>query len=325
MRVEHKRIGGRRQADIQASLGGIALRGLLLLFAFGANWEAIAATDHHILVDLKVLREAHPAIPDKVRAIRRFHDEKVSVLLGQLVHLKDEDLHELFSVSHVAAQFASVGDYANREVYAGDMERVLAELQRRGVARPDEVEAYYDYLLIRRDFAGMSAIKQHFGSAGLWDYSAFSDAGKVDASRPAGYVARGESQLRLTAVSLPDDGRYVVIVIGCHFAFDAAKALAADKRLADVLAGERVFWVFDESQLDKDAVGRWDTSFPGFRSMIVYDNAAWRGVDFTSTPTFSYFDGGRLVHVETGWDGEAGVLDVTRSLERIGLLAPQHH
>jgi len=58
-----------------------------------------------------------------------------------------------------------------------------------------------------------------------------------------------------------------------------------------------------------------------FRASIAYDNAAWSGVVFGSTPSFHYFRGGTLVHSHEGWDDETGVTEFVEQLESTGLIA----
>lgn len=270
--------------------------------------------------ELSTLRKKAVEVDDEARLVKEFYESTLSGKLNSLPGQKETDLHDLFKVLDVAAMDASVADYASRPIYANGMAKVFDELGRRRIQTKHEVESYYEHLVARRDLKAAEGLRRSFRDIDLRDYTAFKTRSHVDTSKAAAYTLGEHDALELSTVNFPDDGNYVVIVIGCHFAVDAARVLMADERVSHVLAGERVFWILPDSTLSRHTVEEWNNQFPKFKAMVAYDNASWTGVDFSATPTFNYFHKGVVVETVNEWDSEEGHLEVTRSLERIGLL-----
>lgn len=254
----------------------------------------------------------------------RFADlyrRRLTAMLGQLPAQPDSDLHELFALLEEASFYAAFSDYEHRQEYLAGLRRVVGELRSRDALRDGELNAFYGRLVARREFGEAAALVRDSGGTLRPEYAAFDLQAPRGNSGPFGYVLDDDGRLRLKRVTFPDDGNYLVVVVGCHFAEDAARALSHEPRLAELLSGKRVVWLFDDSVLEVEALAAWKREFPRFKASIAYDNAAWAGVVFGSTPSFHYFRGGTLVHSHEGWDDEKGVTELVEQLESTGLIA----
>lgn len=251
-------------------------------------------------------------------AIRPLHDRYLREHLRQVSSLSDNALHDLFQALEVAFFYASTGDYGRRDTYLDGMAVSFDELSKRRVVRSREAEAYFKGLLSRRKFSKLSELRSMFQD-GLQPRMPSFNIQTVPVKARAAYELTPSNKLEIASDLVPDDGTYLVIVIGCHFAEDAARAISQDLELTNLLAGGRVIWLLRESETDPLAVKEWNEKFPAFRAHIAYDHAGWEGVNFTSTPTFSFFRNGRLITSAVGW-GSSGVEDLRGGLKSIALI-----
>lgn len=51
---------------------------------------------------------------------------------------------------------------------------------------------------------------------------------------------------------------------------------------------------------------------------IAYDNAAWKGVNFETIPSFYFFKAGELIDTHVGWDREKSPGLLMESLRKMG-------
>ena len=244
---------------------------------------------------------------------------RLTTMLAQLQAQSDTDLHDLFALLDASSFYAAVSDYDHRQEYLAGLRRVVSELRSRNALRDDELSTFYSRLVARREFGEAAALVRESEGKLRPEYAAFDRRAPRGETGPYGYVL-DDAQLRLTRIPLPEDGNYLVIVVGCHFADDAARALSREPRLADLLSGQRVVWLFDDALLDVDALAKWKRDFPRFSASIAFDNAAWSGVAFGSTPSFHYYRGGKLVRSDEGWNDEKGVAEFIAQLETTGFM-----
>jgi hypothetical protein len=259
-------------------------------------------------------------VSEKAPAIYALFEKAILPRLGSLKSKDDEAVHELFRSLQTAYFYARAGDYAHRETYKEAMGGTLAELHRRGIQDADEVDSYYDGLFAAREFDAARQLKAEYAGLSFRDYARFDTRQDIDSSKPAGFAPIDDGRLSLSNIDLPSDGGYVVVVIGCHIARDAAQAIAANKGLADAMAADRVLWLLTDLELSQQSLNDWKQEFPEFKAMISYNNEKWTDVDFSASPAFHFFRDGKLVEIQVGWDGPSSESSLIRSLKAIGLL-----
>jgi hypothetical protein len=271
--------------------------------------------------EIAIIESGHDSTTLKSKAMRSIYE---SSLRHSLASLKSSDataLHDLFHSLSTAYSYALTGDYGSRSTYLAGMGQVLSELARRGEQDADEVDGYYESLVIARRFEDARRLRREFKGTAFRDYARLSNGGPIDSGAMAAYAAVSEGDIVLSHVEVPSDGNYVVVVIGCHFAVDAARAIAKNPELLGPMSSGRVFWVFGDSELDQQRLNQWTREFPQFKARIAYDNAGWPGVGFGATPTFHFFKGGNLVRTNEGWGGASDEEELKKALDAIGLRA----
>lgn len=182
------------------------------------------------------------------------------------------------------------------------------------------MDSYHDGLVVARDFKAAEKLKNDFAGLSLRDYRRFNPPAKIDRLRPSAFTADGEGRLVLSNIDLPDDGAYVVVVIGCHFAEDSAREILKSEELATFMGSDRVLWVFSDLELNQQALNEWNKKFPRFKAMIAFDNALWTDVDFSAGPTFHVFRDRKLAGTQEGLDGTIGTSGLAKLLKATGLI-----
>jgi hypothetical protein len=267
----------------------------------------IAATVPHTTPDARAM------------AIRSVYEAYVAPAVHGADSLSAPELHALLDMAWVAGFYARAADYDHRRYYLNDVIYLTELLVRRHQAEPIELEQAYQRLLEARLFTEAATWHQRFPAVATGPTVPPPKVGQVDTKRPAGYAIK-DGRLALEQVDLPGDA-YVVIHAGCHFSHDAAKAIKANPSLMEVFRTRAVVWVVDDSEpLETEALEDWNKEFPDFPLRIVYNNAAWPGVDFTAIPTFNYFVHGKHVGTDTGWSAKTTETDLAAAFHRMGLL-----
>ncbi|WP_440327366.1 hypothetical protein [Luteibacter sp.] len=244
---------------------------------------------------------------EKSASIKLAYQNAALTALRHLDRLGVEELHALFGAVKTSNFFAQTADYPSRVRYREAMMRVFDEMAKRKVAKVAEAEAYYEALVVARDFDRAGRLVKAFRGPEYVDYSHLipSPADKLDGS--TGYVLNNENVVQLRSDAIPKSGSYVVVVVGCHFAEDAARSIRSDPQLAEALSRVPVIWIMSANELDERVLRDWNDAFPEYPGMIAFDNAKWEGVDFNAIPAFHFFREGKKVSSFSGWEpGESG-------------------
>lgn len=250
---------------------------------------------------------------EKALALKNIHAKAIAGRIERSGDESESDLRLLHRMLKTAIFFAQAGDYDSRKIYLGGMRHVLKELRRRNVSAESEVQAYYEGLIAARDFTASAELKQAYPKDDFYDYRHFEAPAPASPGRPMGYVER-DGGLALVEVAMPAKGTYLVVVIGCHVAEEAASIVLRDAELAEMFKRTNVTWLISGAELDRDVLTEWNRSFPMFPAMIAFDNAAWKGVDFTASPTFSVFRDGKVAESISGLSSAEDVERLRRSL-----------
>jgi len=253
---------------------------------------------------------------EKSLALKRLYKRSLAEWIASLELQQEADLRMLFRMLKTSSFFAQAGDYDARSLYLHGMRDVLKELRRRNIAAESEVQAYYEALITARDFVASAELRQAYPKDDFYDYRHFEVTTAPGPGHPMGYVEH-DGGLSLVEPTTPARGTYVVVVIGCHFAEDAASKVLRDAELAGMFNKSNVTWLISGAELDREVLTEWNRRFPMFPAMIAFDNAAWKGVDFTASPTFNVFRDGKVVESILG-------LDSTENVERLRRILASH-
>ncbi|HET9818384.1 MAG TPA: hypothetical protein VFP92_04380, partial [Rhodanobacteraceae bacterium] len=108
----------------------------------------------------------------------------------------------------------------------------------------------------------------------------------------------------------------IVVVAGCHFSEDAARAIRADPQL-DKLFHEHAVWLAAESESLPDVL-EWNRQFPDQPMNVAWRNGEWSMLGSWDIPTFYVFRDGKQVDRWSGW-GPDGLERLKEHLRKNGL------
>lgn len=203
---------------------------------------------------------------------------------------------------------AVVATYALRPTPAGlDAQlQVLAQLRRRGQATPAQVDAAGDALLLAHRVEDARRVLADGGSADWPQWLRFDD--RLDAAAPGP-----------TLWSLEPDGRtlrrqridlrppQILVSAGCHFAADAARAIAADPELGPVFREHALWLALPPGSEDMDALRAWNRTHPQTPLHPLYDVEEWPLLPREwRMPTFFLVRDGKVVAQLQGWPADDG-------------------
>ncbi|MBB5876522.1 hypothetical protein [Xanthomonas sp. 3498] len=203
---------------------------------------------------------------------------------------------------------AVVATYALRPTAAGlDAQlQVLAQLRRRGQASATQVDAAGNALLLAHRAEDARRVLADGGSADWPRWLRFDDR--------LGAAAQGP-----TLWSLDTDGRTlrrqridlrptrILVSAGCHFAADAARAIAADPELGPVFRDHALWLSLPPGSEDMDALRAWNRAQPQTPLHPLYDVEEWRLLPREwRMPTFFLVRDGKVVAQLQGWPAEDG-------------------
>ncbi|QWT21075.1 hypothetical protein KPL74_03450 [Bacillus sp. NP157] len=265
-------------------------------------------------------RSLEPAA--KARELSSLYARDVRPLQHGLADRASPELHALFYLAQLTLFYARFGG----EVSAADAFSAsrddYAELERRHAVTRDETGQVYDGLVSERDFVAANAFRARHPEAKLDPLPPISVSPSFRRDRPAVFSLGSDGRtLDLHNVSLDHEAQ-VVVVAQCHFARDAARDIANDPELAEAFAKGHAVWVEDTTApLSAGELAEWNASFPRQPLAIVYDGAAWQGVDFASSPTFHFFKAGKLAARQVGFSrNEAFRSELKASLRALGAM-----
>lgn len=198
-------------------------------------------------------------------------------------------------------------------------QKIGMELQRRGELKPADADTIADLLVATRQVDRAADWTAH-------SHSAFIVPSVID--RHANDV---HSEWRLTGVLgqfVHEDfvfpaGPYVVIVSHplCHFSNNAAQAIQSDTYLRAALHN-RVKWLVPQ-QLNFDAreLAEWNGDHPDQQLSLAYLGNQWPEIRSWATPTFYFFNDGKLISSFSGWPVEGRKDMLISQLNRIKMFA----
>lgn len=261
---------------------------------------------------------------DKAVMIPSFYLGKVRPMQQRKRDLSDDDLHRLFTVTGAAFFYAQFSDFENRKTILDDLTADLAELERRRLATVPEVSELYQGLVSMRDLNEAKALRRSHPGASLPEVPPVTRAADFDARLPGVYgLAPDGKSLHLHNIDAAH-GKLVVVVAQCHFARDAAAAIVSDPELFDAFKKGNVVWIQSASEpLSAGDLKTWNDLFPDFLLSTSFDDKNWPDIDFSRSPGFFFFDGGKLVSRQDGWSTANSKSALTESLRRLGFLGPQ--
>jgi hypothetical protein len=223
--------------------------------------------------------------------------------------LSDGDLALHFRAAEVVTQ----DDLASNARH--DLLIDLAELERRGVAAPGWVDQTFKALIAARDFEAARAFRTGHRDAGLMPVPVVRDnvAGDGD---PTVLVLQSDGSLIHQSAGIGRGSR-IVVIAGCHFSKDAARANESDPQLKGAFAKYSSWIAPAQEDLTDPELLQWNRDHPDAAITTAYRQAEWPGFDVWAIPTFYFLKDGKVEAKVVGWQGNRSA--VVEGMRKIGL------
>lgn len=194
---------------------------------------------------------------------------------------------------------------------------VLDLLDREQSARPRQIQRVYEALIAARDFDAAKRLLHRFPDHGLRPLPE-RDFADTQAPLPESVleISADARRMSLRRIDL-DQGLRIVVVAGCHFARDAARAIAADPALAPWFR-DHATWLAAQSE-PFAAVADWNREFPTQPMHIAWRDRDWPRVRSWAMPAFHVFRDGQLVAQWNGWPADSGMATLREQLRAAGV------
>lgn len=244
--------------------------------------------------------------------IREWFERDLSTL--DIDSMQDGDLEEFYVAALNAASLAREPEIA---VVA---RRAFHELGARQLLQAKDYRNMQGLYVRLRNFDEARRFRESFASVGhLEEIPEVAIAPDLDETAPSRFSLSGDGTLELESVAL-GAGEFVLVVADpvCHFTQDAVVSIQDDAELREYFAGNSLWVAPDGLELGLDALGKWNRAFPQYELGLVNDIRDWTGVDYWDTPTFYFYENGKVVRTIRGWPPEGHVAELKEAIRRTG-------
>ena len=263
--------------------------------------------------DALMLQQPDPAKPDSEQ--RADISQLYGHLFSDLQHsdslrgASDPDLRLL----RRAAEYAT--SWQPNAAHITDLQADLAELQRRRLADDRSYTGLYRALVANRQFAEAAALHTEHPGMQVAALPAFVSEPTPKPGLPTALsVDAHTNTMRRQAIDLSGPLR-IVVIAGCHFSEDAAKAIEGDAQLRPLFAQHAIWLAAPAQQIGE--VSAWNRQFPDMTMHVAWNQAEWSMLPDWAMPTWYVYRNGRLAKQFSGWLGTA---KLKQSLHEAGAL-----
>lgn len=201
--------------------------------------------------------------------------------------------------------------------HVAQLRNVLAEMERRGMTEDEDFVDLYQAQIGARQFQAAAALRALHPRMGAPVLPAFVSGPEPPAGTPTALSVDAQSgTMRRKGIDLGGPLK-IVVIAGCHFSEDAARAIEGDAQLREVFARHSI-WLAAPSQ----AIGNiadWNRQFPDFPMHVAWRQEEWPMLPDWSMPTYYVFRHGKLEGRFSGWSGAPRL---RQSLRAAGVLPP---
>lgn len=265
--------------------------------ARGCDVETCAESGVERHYDELILQKTDPSMPDA---------ERFAIAGQRYDHLFDSSQtpEHLHSLNHTdlrllkrAVEYAVL--YVPSPTHVAQLQRDLAEMQRRGMVEDKDYVRLHQALVASRDFDAANALAGSHPGMDVDTVPTFHKPTSLPREQPTALTVNAKSgTMTRQAFDLSAPLR-IVVVASCHFSQDAARAIEADAQLRPIFASDAI-WLASQNEYFS-SVTDWNREFPDQPIHIAWQNSEWSMLDSWAMPTFYVFRHGRLVKKFSGW------------------------
>jgi hypothetical protein len=257
-----------------------------------------------------------PASERARRLLSRYRARFPSLRADLLDAWPESELRSLLRV------VAMIGFYNPAAPVGDDMRMIVDNMEKRGIARPEDRARYLQFLVAARRFDLARRYDPAYPLPAL-------DDGLASRLGMRGVLVPSEDGASLSPEAFPAEDVEVIVVSSplCAFSRGAAASIAKDPELRNALARYGRWIMPVEGDLHTESVRRWNAEHGDMRMAYAYTEDRWPFVESWETPTFYFLRGGKVVAMHSGWRSGEDAAILRRHLEDLGVLgsspAPQ--
>lgn len=185
--------------------------------------------------------------------------------------------------------------------HIAQLRRVLQEMQRREMTEDADFKELHDAEVAARQFAAAAALRAAHPGMRVAALPAFVPGPAPAAGQPSVLSVDAHTDtMQRQAIDLGGSLR-IVVIAGCHFSEDAARAIEGDAQLRPLFARHSL-WLAPPSQPIKD-LSAWNRQFPDFPMQVAWNQGEWSMLPSWAMPTYYVYRNGRLAKQFSGWLG----------------------
>ena len=260
-------------------------------------------------------------IEDKIAAIDRIYETELVRQLNDADKLSDQSLHSAYQAMRLAFFYSRLSEQSHASIIILNLHYLYNLLVKRGIATADETKQMYESLITSRQFTEAEFLKESSNESSLPAIPSIQISNQFDKYHPAMYsLDTSKTGLVLHNATLRKKGPQIIIVAECHFARDAASAIANDPVLNQGFIEGNAIWIEgDQADFSTREIYRWNVMFPNHPLSIAYSNPMWTNIKFTASPAFFFFKDGQLISKQEGWSSKTSPKLLIKSLASIGV------
>jgi hypothetical protein len=199
--------------------------------------------------------------------------------------------------------------------HVAQLRQVLEEMQRRGMTSDADFEDLYAAEISTRQFTNAATLRSEHPGMHVAALPTFIAGQTPKHGLPTALsVDVASNTMRRQAFDL-DGPLRIVIIAGCHFSQDAARAIEGDAQLRPLFARHSIWLAMPSEQIGD--VSAWNRQFPDFPMHVAWNQDEWSMLPSWGMPTYYVYRNGQLVKQFSGWLGTA---KLKRSLHEAGAL-----
>lgn len=231
--------------------------------------------------------------------------------------MPDADLALVYDATFIAA--GATHDLA----IVHDLQLDLSELQRRKLAKDPDYTKMYQALVGTRRFGEANVIARRHPSANLARLPQIREAASlsINGATELAFTDDGKTLLRQHAM-MGKGAPHVVAILHplSQPSQEAATAINADPALVAALKGHATWLAPPEGDLHQSTFEEWNRTHPNEVMTLAYRRSEWPSFDSWDTPTFYFFNQGKLVAKVAGWPKDGNTAALVAAMKKIGLL-----
>lgn len=258
--------------------------------------------------------------PEQAARLQRLYLSAFAPRMSEQVLRKLADGELSFALK--AADLAAFHSF--NPTHLRDMQAVLGEIERRGLATESQRVSLFEAAIGMRDFDLARELSRRHPALPVEAVPSIEFA-PGQAGDLASAYRLGDDPERLQAIRPAiDHGTHIIVIAHplCRFSRRAMIDLQSDALLAPVLARHAIWLAPVDRRLQAKVLIEWNREHPATPLLLARRRSDWPLLEHWSTPNFYLLRDGQVIGRVAGWPSEGNRDALRKLLASAGLLAP---